>query len=125
MESWAVIKPDENIVISVGINQSFGQLEMLYSLVLFVNNHRLVTFEDSDGYLESSQSVTLKFEISKGILRPGIYTVGLGGRTKLDDYFWNNDLFSFEILEVWESQIQKERIGLINSHEGFCKSYRL
>jgi len=36
------------------------------------------------------------------LLRPGIYTLGLGSHSLKDEYSWNDSMFDFEVIEMFD-----------------------
>lgn len=54
-------------------------------------------------------------ELPANLLRPGTYTVGLGGyRDGPSNYLWATDLMRFTITETWSSEMDPIDLGLVN-----------
>lgn len=95
--------------------EAFERLRV--DLALFVEGMRLCTVHDyPEGASCRAGLVKLWFDFPGGWLRPGMYFVGLGGQegSKLGDWFWKSDVFSFVVIEEWVAGIHEVSTGCVN-----------
>lgn len=85
---------------------------------IYQSGVRIFTTHDLDELTlpDNHKRITSTFRIPKKVLRPGIYQIGLGGHANIDmsEWFWNDDIGSFTILEKWVKEIESKNLGLIN-----------
>ncbi|MEM9885790.1 MAG: ABC transporter ATP-binding protein [Bacteroidota bacterium] len=115
--------PDESIKIELPFSSLFQQ-PFRITLSLFKNGVRLFSINDQLAKSGSSR-FTAVFELPSYFLRPGIYAIAIGGNNGnlLDKWFWKEDVFSFEILEVWDEKMEAIDWGIIKVKA--AKTYRI
>jgi lipopolysaccharide transport system ATP-binding protein len=124
VENNVMIEPSQPISIIIDFALINLKVEIIFSVVIFVNGQRLFTSEDSNCFLFSEGKLRLEFSLVNNFLRPGLFTLGFGGRTKRDDYFWCTEIANFEIIDAWNSVVRPERNGLINLDGDISKVIR-
>jgi len=83
---------------------------------IFQDGVRILTQHDSElpTQLPAGRFVS-EAQLPANLLRPGAYTVGLGGyREGQSNYLWAGDVLRFTISETWSKQVDPINLGLIN-----------
>jgi len=116
-----VISSKENIIIEVEGEclEEIPSFKLTFSV--YTNGIRLFSAHDSDNPQTIKKGkFNSSIEIPKYILRPGEYSIALGGyRDGSNEWLYGTDLQKFQILEEWNKQNKREDIGLINiQYEG-------
>jgi lipopolysaccharide transport system ATP-binding protein len=75
---------------------------------------RLFSLHDTKQCVFHKGKLMSIFQIPSYFLRQGIYTVALGAYTTKDEWLWNDNVFNFEILSVFDEGNDKRDFGLIN-----------
>ena len=95
--------------------EAFSRLKI--DLGITFEGLRLLTLHDfPEGAPFPGGKMQVRFRIPAGLLRPGMYLVGLGGNEgdKFSDWFWKSDVFSFVITEEWSEGMYECSTGCVN-----------
>ena len=86
------------------------------NLGIYRDNIRIFTLQDLPSPKQSKGEVCSIFKIPKQLLRPGFYTIGIGGleNGKNSRWFWLRDFYGFQVIEEWVSGVEQINHGLIN-----------
>ncbi len=74
----------------------------------------MLSLHDVPEHIYCKGSFVSKFYIPSSFLRPGIYTLGLGSHSLKDEYSWNDSMFDFEVIEMFDDLNDKRDFGMIN-----------
>ena len=111
-----IIAPKETIHIDVLGNclETISDFRTTFSL--FKDGIRILTLHDSDNEETALQqgSFRIEFEIPQYTLRPGDYSVAIGGYRKGSEWIWGKDLSLFTISEEWDINFDPINIGILN-----------
>lgn len=109
------ISPFQIIIINVELNVEEISL-LRVTLSIYCSGVRIFTSHDSQGECTKKGKITSVFEIPNRTLRPGLYSIALGGLEKdgLGDWFWKKDICFFSIAEEWDENFEAINDGLIN-----------
>lgn len=111
-----LVSPDEPLRLECRLD--VPALERLrVDLSLSFEGMRLFTVHDyPEGAPCPSGLMKVVFDFPAGLLRPGLYFIGLGGQegSRLGDGFWKADVCSFVVMEAWGSGIHEVSTGCIN-----------
>ncbi len=116
----SIIPNQENV-----IEFYFETTEIFYFKVFFaiyVNGLRIFTLVDSKSFSLAGPRFNSKFVIPKNLLRPNLYTIGIGITDNFNNWSWSRDTFSFEISKSWINEENKDNFGIINI---YSKSSRI
>ena len=116
----SIIPNQENV-----IEFYFETTEIFYFKVFFaiyVNGLRIFTLVDSKSFSLAGHRFNSKFVIPKNLLRPNLYTIGIGITDNFNNWSWSRDTFSFEISKSWINEENKDNFGIINI---YSKSSRI
>lgn len=112
----ALINPDETITLSATghAQQSVPAFRTTFSV--YQDGVRVLTQHDA---AEPTDLPAGRFRstvsIPRLLLRPGSYTVALGGyRDGMKDYLWGADLAQFTVTERWSAEYDPIDLGLVN-----------
>lgn len=116
-------KPSEALKINVSFLTTFMKAFRV-TFSLFKDNIRLFSLHDQDASVCEKEVFISIFELPPYLLRPGIYSIAIGGNDgRLENnWFWNKEVIRFEILEIWDSTVKRVDFGIINVKE--AKTYR-
>ncbi len=109
------LTPFKTVVIKIELEVE--QINLLrVTLSIFCNGVRIFTCHDSQGECTKKGRITSVFEIPNRTLRPGLYSIAIGGLEKdgLGDWFWKKDICFFSIIEEWDDNFEAINDGLIN-----------
>ncbi len=86
------------------------------TLSIFKDGIRLFSLHDSKSKTAGPGDINSLFILTKKVLRPGLYSIAVGGHetNEFGDWFWREDLCTFEITEEWDEDIEPINLGLIN-----------
>jgi lipopolysaccharide transport system ATP-binding protein len=86
------------------------------TLSIYSNRTRIFTLHDSvKGIPLSKGEFNSAFTIPGGLLRPGEYDVYVGGHQVISkDWFYGEQIGTFNIQSIWSSPVDEFNIGLIN-----------
>jgi lipopolysaccharide transport system ATP-binding protein len=86
------------------------------TMSIFKKEVRIFSLHDSKFKKEPICEITSVFIIPGKILRPGIYTLAIGGHQDHEkgEWFWCEDVCIFEIIEEWDRDIEPINLGIIN-----------
>lgn len=117
------ISPQEQIIFDVN---GFCKVQKKIKLTLsvFKDDIRLFTIFDSGVFEKLEGEFHSAFTLPELLLQPGYYTLGLGGFTEVDDWIWNESVFHFEVLEIFDSLYDKKNYGEIFV-QNICKTKRV
>ncbi len=109
-----VVKSDEELEVTINGLATCTIPKFKFSLAINFGDTRLFTLHDNPKTLEEGR-FEIRFFIPAQILRPGIYSVGLGGK-KIDsgDWIWAMDVINIEILPNWNDNYRQDDLGLVN-----------
>ncbi len=116
-ESFGItLNPRDDIIFTIkGYSKIFFD-EFVFAISIYKDDCRVLTVTDT---LKPQALYTGSFKFSikipRNILRPGQYSVGLGGRKHIhSDWIYSRNIADFFIAEEWNDQNQKFNEGLIN-----------
>ena len=113
---FAVASSGDELTIAVGGAASRDVPSFTFVLALFSGDTRLFSMHDDAKALGSGR-FEVSFAIPAQFLRPGTYSIGLGGKQITNgDWTWSTDVASLEILPSWSKDYREENIGLVNVH---------
>lgn len=114
LQTNPIVLPTEELRFSVR-GQALERIEQFRSaLSLSKDAVRLFTVQDERGTLERGNFEST-YAIPAYLLRPGRYTVSVGGRRLSDNaWTWGVDLASFDLFEQWVDGCDRDETGLIN-----------
>ena len=111
-----IVSPSAPIVISV-----FGQTAetipfFRVGFAVFGEGVRLFTLHDVDApETLPNGPFQSQFEIPAYLLRPGLYTIGVGGyRDGASEWAWSGEVAQFRVNEEWSERCDFAEVGLIN-----------
>jgi len=104
----------ENIV-SVGLSIN-TKMKIRVNIGLYKDGIRLFTMQDLEECKEAFGLINSVFKIPEKLLRPGFYTLGIGGVGPglNSDWFWARDVALIEVEEEWSEEVEYINHGLIN-----------
>jgi lipopolysaccharide transport system ATP-binding protein len=111
-----IIRPSEDITISV-MGKSVRDFEdMRFRFTLFQNGVPIVTAHDFPDYrLLTKGRFEAYITIPRYFLRPGDYYIGIGGGNQRNtEWFFSNDVAQVTILEEWDDSCEKICAGILN-----------
>jgi lipopolysaccharide transport system ATP-binding protein len=109
-----LVNPDENLEFEFLTKFNLPNIKIRVSIVIFYNDIRICTISDHRGFHEFNAEDFFSFKIKRNILRPGLFTVGIGIRTIENRWAWQKNVSNFEILDISIDEFYKYDIGLIN-----------
>lgn len=112
----SVISPGAPIPITVSGVASRRVPRFRVTLSLFREHVRLITMHDVEHptALESG-GFQCQFTVPPLLLRPGVYTVAVGGyRDGMHEWLWGTDLLNFTVAEEWGENYDPINIGWVN-----------
>lgn len=94
--------------------KAISNLRITFSI--YKDSSRLFSLHDTHAEDTPEGHTLSAFHLPAKILRPGIYTIGIGGLQGAiqSNWFYQWDITSFTILEEWDDTIEKINHGLIN-----------
>ena len=114
--SGITINPNSEIIIEVTgeSKKIFNNFRM--ALSIYKNDIRVLTTRDVQKGTKLDKGVFIfKIKIPKYLLRPGIYSVAIGGRSSVySDWINGTQLCDFIIKEKWDNHNEEENEGIIN-----------
>ncbi len=110
------VSPEEKIIFRI-TGESLSSFEQfIFALSIYRNETRVLTTTDTlEG--ESLKKGVFEFtiEVPSNLLRPGIYSLGLGGRKNIhSDWLFGDALSDFYVKEEWNLTNQRFNAGIIN-----------
>ena len=109
-----VVNSDEELEVTVRGLAAYTIPNFTFSLDVNSQETRLFTQHDNPKILEKGR-FEIRFFIPAQFLRPGTYSVGLGGKNIASgDWTWATDAFNIEILPNWNDNYRQDDLGLIN-----------
>ncbi len=107
------ISPENEISIELKIFSScINPIRITFSI--FKEGLRLFSLHDTPECVFQKGNFISKFSLPAFLLRPGIYTVGLGAYSKSDEWIWDDNVFDFEILSIFDEKNEQKNFGIIN-----------
>jgi lipopolysaccharide transport system ATP-binding protein len=107
------ITPQENIELDLHIEaRAENPFRILFSL--FKDGTRIFTVHDVNDYQYSGGAFLSRFNIPPYLLRPGVFTVAMGAHSSKEEWLWIDNVFDFEIIDVYDEQNERRNFGLIN-----------
>jgi lipopolysaccharide transport system ATP-binding protein len=90
------------------------------TLSIFNQYCRLFTLHDEQPKYSPIGKFISHYEIPSHLLRPGQYKIGVGGllSDENSDWFWNDDVYTFTVTDVWDKTIEQVNHGSINLATG-------
>jgi len=90
--------------------------EFRVTLSLYKEGVRLFSLQDTKAARSPEGAIKSVFQIPAEFLRPGRYSVAVGGHenNKFGDWFWKENICDFSVLEEWNERLESINIGLIN-----------
>lgn len=111
-----IIRPDEPVRLSV-VGQSDEPIpDFRTTFSVYRDGVRVVTQHDCAAPTDlPAGRFTASVEVPALLLRPGRYTVSIGGyRDGMREYVWGADLIDFTVTEQWSADYDPINLGLIN-----------
>lgn len=116
-----LISPEDSINIEIQCKTLVSD-SLKITIALFRDGVRIFSvFDFSDRRFESNEFIST-FKIPPNFLRPGVYSIGVGGDYKKGTWMWCDQVISFEILEMYSDKLDKPAIGLINAKHSILTS---
>jgi lipopolysaccharide transport system ATP-binding protein len=112
-EEFIHIKPQDDLEFCISFRSEEEQPVRII-LGLYKDGSRLLSLHDVPEHIYCKGSFVSKFYIPSSFLRPGIYTLGLGSHSLKDEYSWNDSMFDFEVIEMFDDLNDKRDFGMIN-----------
>ncbi|MCO6491603.1 MAG: ATP-binding cassette domain-containing protein [Phaeodactylibacter sp.] len=83
---------------------------------IFKDGVRVFTLQDVERPINAKDEISAYFMIPARLLRPGIFSLGCGGlvHDKFGDWFWADDVCSFQIADNWGKGVEYINHGIIN-----------
>jgi len=112
-----VINPAERIAIDVVVNCKIRLKDFMTSISIYKDDVRLFTLYDVP---EPKPLKTGRFksnvEIPPLFLRPGEYSIAMGGETSngRQEWIWGTNLFYFTVSEEWGPGYDPHNVGVVN-----------
>jgi lipopolysaccharide transport system ATP-binding protein len=111
----STVQPSKEIVISLKGNSSENIPNFLFSYAIYSEGVRLFSTHDLEtpsdlkkGEFESNIVIPPNF------LRPGDYSLGVGGHKDSTSWLFTNDCSTIEVMEEWSEKMKSYNIGKIN-----------
>jgi lipopolysaccharide transport system ATP-binding protein len=111
-----IVLPSETIKINVRGRCNIDLPSFRVSFSIFGEGVRLLTIHDvQEPALLPCGEFQSEVEIPALFLRPGYYSVALGGyRDDAPEWIWGTDLAMFHVIEEWGQDYEQKNLGLIN-----------
>jgi len=110
-----ILHPTHNIIFDLKLFAEKGTPPFRLTLAIFKDNIRLFSISDFDLYENTTGEFSCMFSIEKNVLRAGTYQVGIGSRTKDDLWIWNDHVCSFNVSDLYDTNINILDYGILNS----------
>ena len=107
------ITPQEDIQLSIFVEAN-AEFPFRIFFSLFNNGAQLFTLNDVYHYTLDNGQFISKFKIPRYLLRPGIFTIAIGAHSSMEEWLWNDNVFDFEIIDVYDEHNEKRNFGLLN-----------
>ncbi|MDH3638005.1 MAG: ABC transporter ATP-binding protein [Gammaproteobacteria bacterium] len=111
-----VVSPSQEICIECRGESRVELADFNIFTSIFKDGVRLLSMQDSpEGTVLRTGNFTSVMELSAYFLRPGTYTVGIGGERKGQyQWLWGVDVAQFTVLEQWQEGYEERDYGPIN-----------
>lgn len=116
-DSDVFIKPDQDIEVSLTLSCINFPNPFKVVIGLICEGIRLISLTDNSEYIHTEGDFNTKIRIDSYLLRPGIYQLGIGVRSENGEWVWIEDASFFEVLKIWDNNLNKLNTGLINIRE--------
>jgi lipopolysaccharide transport system ATP-binding protein len=118
-----LVSQTEKITIEIHLNILKQLLPFRATLSIYNTQERLFSLHDMPPTFSPIGNIICYYEIPSHLLRPDIYRVGLGGliSDENSDWYWNDSVCNFRVLDIWDEKIEIVNHGAINVH---AKTYR-
>ena len=117
------LTPQQEINIELNImSGSENPIRIIFSL--YKDGVRLFSLHDVDEYKFHKGIFLSRFLLPSSIIRPGVYTVAIGAHSLKEEWLWNDNVFSFEITEVYDDCNDRRDFGMVNM-KSLSKSERI
>ena len=112
-----LVAPSDGLRVTVRGEARAAVPDFRTTFSIFRDGVRLLSMHDvGEPEFLPAGSFEAAFEVPPCLLRPGEYTVALGGRrVSGDDWVWGTDLATFIVLEEWGPGCDRDDLGLVNS----------
>ena len=107
------ITPQEDIQLSIFVEAN-AEFPFRIFFSLFNNGAQLFTLNDVCHYTLDNGQFISKFKSPRYLLRPGIFTIAIGAHSSMEEWLWNDNVFDFEIIDVYDEHNEKRNFGLLN-----------
>ena len=115
LTSVVLVSPLSDLEINVKL--LVGDISRLrVTLSIYCDGIKLFTLHDQQGENTSSCIIQSNYTIPAKVLRPATYFIAVGGLENdgLGDWFWRQDVCSFNVLEEWAEDYESINQGLVN-----------
>jgi lipopolysaccharide transport system ATP-binding protein len=111
-----IVHPEQPIALRVTATSRRAIPNFRTTFSIFRDGVRLFTQHDTAEPIDlPAGRFEASIEIPAYLLRPGRYTVGIGGhRESTKEYIWGTDLMDFTVSEIWSPQFDPLNLGLVN-----------
>lgn len=119
-ESEVVVGQFEDIEMEMDFN--FTDVKNIrLAIAIFYEGTRLFSSHAKPITIVENTIVSYKALVPSRLLRPGEYTIGIGGveNNEFGDWFWNVETCSFSIIEQWGEGVEIINSGLLNVNVEF------
>ena len=107
------IAPQNDILIDINAESDCVN-PFRITLSIFKDGIRLFSLHDTKECSFYKGTFKSNFTIPPYLLRQGIYTFALGAYTNKEEWLWNDNVFIFEIMSVFDTENDKRDFGLFN-----------
>ena len=115
--AWS-LTPEDDLQFRILGHASQPMPEFVTTLSLYAQGVRLFTCEDACAPLGGGD-FEISFTLPRKLLRPGEYSIALGGRNAAElatphEFLWAEDVAFFSVEEVWGEDYRRDNYGLVN-----------
>lgn len=111
----ALVNPKEKIKITVNFYCSENINDFLFTFSIYKEGIRLFSTHDLNKPKDIDRGrYSSSIEIQKFLLRPGIYSLAIGGHKSASWWFYLENAATFEITDVWSEANKQYNVGMIN-----------
>ena len=116
------ISPQEEIKFNIKLfSKCINPIRIIFSI--FKEGVRIFSLHDVEKHEYINGEFNSFFKLPSSIIRPGLYTVALGAHSIKEEWLWNDNVFDFEITEVYDNKNDRRDFGILNM-KSLSESYR-
>ncbi len=119
--TYCSVQPDAALEFSIHGQAEVAVANCQFLFSIFADGARVVTVHHGPQMLHAGE-FEFKIAIPPQMLRPGIYSIAMGARSKSShDWIWGTDLLQMEVIPEWSETFHMDDIGLINLPSSACR----